>query len=111
MINTLNSKENLAVEDFRAKLTSLLGPRVKNLLLFGSKARGDFNPDSDIDIFILVDRSDREARKIIASLTTEILLKHSILLSPKIIEESHFKFLKHLDTAFARNIEREGIKL
>ena len=31
-----------------------------DILLYGSYARGDFRPDSDIDIMILVDLSDDE---------------------------------------------------
>ncbi|MBI5700287.1 hypothetical protein HZC34_00360 [Candidatus Saganbacteria bacterium] len=49
--------------------------------------------------------------KKIASFATKLLLKYGILLSPKIIEESHYSFLKELGTAFAKNIEREGIKV
>ena len=80
-------------------------------MLFGSKARGDFKPESDIDIFILIDHSDSDTRKKIASFTTKILIKYGVLLSPKIIEESHFSFLKQLGFAFAKNIEKDGIKI
>jgi len=111
MTGKLNELENAAVKEFQTKLLEALGPRIKKILLFGSKARGNFKAGSDIDIFILVDNSDIDLRKTTASLTTGILLKHSILLSPKIVEESHFSFLKQLDTAFARNIEKEGIKI
>ena len=80
-------------------------------MLFGSKARGDFKAESDIDVFILVDKADVKLRKSVASSTTAVLLKYGVLLSPKVIEESHFSFLKQLGTAFARNIEKEGIKI
>jgi len=111
MIGKLNEIEEKAVNDFSHQLKSLLGNNIKQILLFGSKARGDFHKESDIDIFILIDKADSILRKKIASLTTKILLKHAILLSPKIVEESHFSFLKHLETAFAKNIEKDGIKL
>lgn len=41
----------------------LYGSRLKEVILYGSYARRDFKPDSDIDIMILVDLSDEEIRK------------------------------------------------
>lgn len=111
MIGKLNEQETAAVKEFQAKLSAALGSKLKALLLFGSKSRGDFTAESDIDIFILVDKSDSALRKLVASFTTQVLLKYTILLSPKVIEESHFSFLKQLGTAFAKNIEKEGIKI
>ena len=37
----------------------IYGERLKSVILYGSYARGDFGPNSDIDIMILVDLSDR----------------------------------------------------
>ena len=82
-----------------------------NVLLFGSKARGDFHSESDIDIFILFDKVDSDVRKAIAHFTTKIFLKDDILLSPKAIEESHFSTIKRLETGFFKNIVNDGIKI
>lgn len=111
MLGYLNNTETEAVNAFKEALTDSLGSRIRNLLLYGSKARGNYKPDSDIDIFILIDKSDPQTRKIVASATTGILVKYGILLSPKIIEEGHFSLIKQLGTAFARNIENEGIRI
>ena len=34
---------------------ALLGPRLRSLVLFGSVARGDSTPDSDIDLLVIAD--------------------------------------------------------
>jgi predicted nucleotidyltransferase len=111
MIGKLTDKETKAVQEFKNLIIHQLKDRIKSILLFGSKARGNFNKESDIDIFILVDASDSRLRKIIASSATDILIKYGILLSPKIIEVNHFSFLRRLGTAFAKNIEKEGIPI
>lgn len=36
---------------------------MKQIILYGSYARGDFRPDSDIDIMILLDLSDMDIKK------------------------------------------------
>ena len=43
-------------------IQSIYGNMLKTVILYGSYARGDFSPDSDIDIMILVDLDDNEIR-------------------------------------------------
>jgi predicted nucleotidyltransferase len=60
---------------FRAALETLYGDRLERVVLFGSRARGDAQRDSDYDIAVfLADLDDRwrEIRRL-AALETEIL--------------------------------------
>jgi predicted nucleotidyltransferase len=57
-------------------LRRLYGGRLKKVLLFGSWARGDAHPDSDIDLLVVLDRVDsvwEELRRM-----NEILDRHSV---------------------------------
>ena len=49
-----------AIQEFVKGVKSILGKRVKKIILYGSYARGDYNNSSDIDIMILTDLSDDE---------------------------------------------------
>jgi predicted nucleotidyltransferase len=60
---------------FRAALDRLYGSRVERVVLFGSRARGDAEPDSDYDVAVfLKDLGDRwhEIHRL-AAIETEIL--------------------------------------
>jgi uncharacterized protein len=39
----------------KAELTALYGPRLKQVLLYGSRARGDFREDSDYDVLVVLE--------------------------------------------------------
>ena len=37
------------------RLREIYGPRLKRLVLFGSQARGDATPESDVDVLVVLD--------------------------------------------------------
>ena len=47
--------DNKKFKDIRNLLADLYGMRLKKVLLYGSRARGDFNEGSDIDILVLLE--------------------------------------------------------
>lgn len=60
-ISYLNNQEKKVIESFVKELRKRLGNNIISIRLFGSKVKGDFKEDSDIDIFILV-KEKREAK-------------------------------------------------
>ena len=43
------------LEDIRSRLAAAHGQRLRGVVLYGSEARGDARPDSDIDVLVLLD--------------------------------------------------------
>jgi len=39
----------------KREIAALYGPRLKQVLLYGSRARGDFRPDSDYDVLVVLE--------------------------------------------------------
>lgn len=50
------------IEEYVEAIKKIYGSHVRQIILYGSYARGDFRPDSDVDIMILVDMSDLELK-------------------------------------------------
>ncbi len=50
--------------DLRTGLSEIYGPRLKGLFLFGSYARGQAQPESDLDLLMVLDRIDRYGAEI-----------------------------------------------
>lgn len=56
-LSTLRSRLKLALD-------ALYGKRLRNVYLFGSYARGEEDPESDLDVLIVLDRIDRYGQEV-----------------------------------------------
>jgi predicted nucleotidyltransferase len=52
----------------RSRLEAAHGPRLRGIVLYGSEARGEAGPDSDIDLLVLLDGPIDEHRDLEANL-------------------------------------------
>ena len=109
-INDLSLREN--EKDAIREGTKMLKEKfpVKEVILFGSKARGDSDEESDIDLLLVTTRSIhwRERQTIIHALF-DLGMKHDVIFSILDTEESDFK--KGIFTAFPiyQEIISEGV--
>ena len=51
------------LKQYISEIQRLYGAHLHQIILYGSYARGDFTPDSDIDLMILLDLSDSEIKE------------------------------------------------
>lgn len=82
------------------------------LILYGSFARGENRPDSDMDILILLnkEKTNWKENKKITSPLYEIELETHQVISPLIITKKDWEF-KHYYTPLYANIKEDGITL
>lgn len=100
-----------------AELAELLhqayGKLLKEVILYGSAARGTHTRDSDIDIMVLVDADDAELReydKMLRDVSTDMSLKYLKVFS--IIDISYQEYLQWKQILpFYRNVSEEGVVL
>jgi len=78
-------------------------------LLFGSRARGDYDLESDFDLALIVKNLNRNLRNSILEMTAEIEFKYDFPVSLLIFSEDTFNHLKEKERRIALDIEREGI--
>jgi len=105
----LNTKEKSALQQFKADLNQAIGNQLIELKLFGSKARGDDRPDSDIDLLVIVTTDDWRICDVVYGIATDILLQTDISISPKVISKNRLEQIQKEDTFFLRNISRDAI--
>ena len=77
----LAANEEQAVVEFTSRLRSLFGTAVKEVIIFGSKSRGEGGTDSDIDVLVVLQRVSWKTKKAVSALAAEANLKYNVLIS------------------------------
>jgi len=91
----------------------ICGDRLRDVILYGSYARGDFKEWSDVDILVLADANDTETWRYEKEFIETLYdLNHhmNLLLSIIVIAYERFENMKKV-YPFYMNVEKEGIKL
>ena len=100
MSNKMEIAENFA--------KTIISDKIKLMILFGSVARGDYRPDSDIDILIVSDYH-KDIWPEISTIIGDTVLEKGELLSIHVMSENIFNETK--DYSFLTNVLKEGIIL
>lgn len=99
-----------AVKEFAAGVKDLYGPRLHSVILYGSRARGDAEIDSDVDVLVVLrDLGDSwEEAKRMSPLATRLSIDHNVLITvlPADVDE----FEASTRPLFV-NCRREGIRV
>lgn len=109
-----------ALIEYREALQTFCADQIERLILFGSRARGNATPESDIDILVVVNWdtqplpggfyttpfSDPRWQKII-DIAYDVSLNYNVYLSPLVISEREFYGWSPL----VRRVKAEGIEI
>ncbi len=117
---TIDAELQNILDEYRDLLLAHLPGQIEQLILFGSHARGDARPDSDVDVLVVVNwpqerlpngfyaafSGDPRWREII-NIAADISLEYSIFISPTVISEHRYNEWSPL----VNQVKREGIVL
>jgi len=105
----MNDKLTLLAE-LRRRFETLYGERLVQMILFGSQARGDAEPGSDVDVLVVLKdpvHVGEEVHRTI-DLVADLSLQHNEVISCVFLGENRFK---HRDGPLLRNVRKEGIRI
>ena len=106
MLSEIDRKTAGEFKKHLADVVSLLDFRV-----YGSRARGDSSPESDLDIFIEVDTLSKEQRLRISEIAWEVGFEMDRVISPFVATREQIAHGPLAANPILEKIENEGIRL
>ncbi|MGF1537412.1 MAG: nucleotidyltransferase domain-containing protein [Elainellaceae cyanobacterium] len=106
----MNSDINGLLSQLKQSLTEIYGSRLHQLTLFGSQARGDAEPGSDIDVLVVLKPPVNPGEEIerTGHVVAALSLNHDVVISCVFMDEVQYRTR---NGPLLRNIRREGILL
>lgn len=109
------------LNEYRDRLLEALPGQIERIILFGSYARGDARPESDVDVVVVVNWRQEQRpdgfytseytnprwQKIIG-VATDMMLKHSVFTSPKVFSIERFE---QSNESLIKAARKEGVEL
>lgn len=103
------NQDDLVIAEFSNIVKRHLKNRLKKIILFGSRARGDYSNNSDYDFLVLTDKRDDKTKEYILEICIDILNKYDTLVSFILCDEKEWARKKKFPIGL--NILKEGIEL
>ena len=107
----LNKEEAEVLEEFKRRVQEQFSGELVNMLVFGSKARGDATQESDIDVIVISRSDDKKLAKDIRYTGYDLEIEHGIILSIQVYSETHINYLRNIPTQFIQNVDREAVAI
>lgn len=107
----LSPVEAAAIVELVAAARAVLGADLYEVRLFGSRARGEGDEESDLDLAFVVTSRGRARRREIYDVAYEIGLRLGVHLAPTLIERDRLETLRTRERLFAAELDRDGVVL
>lgn len=99
------------LEDLTRRLEQDQGDNLVEVRLFGSHARGDARPDSDVDVLVVVEKLSLPAKDHILEILADAALDHELAVGPLVWDRERWRRHEALQTLLIRHLQTEGVVL
>ncbi len=106
----MNKKIKSVLEILRHQFEIFYGNRLAHMVLFGSRARGDAESDSDIDVLVVLHESVDAVEEIrrTSGIVSNLCLEYEVVISCVFMDLYRYE---NKQGPLLRNIRKEGVAL
>lgn len=104
----LTKEDRQIAKEFQRRLTAVVP--ILDLHVFGSRARGNATPDSDLDIFIEVETLTPQLRQQISEIAWEVGFEMDRVISTIVATRDQLEHGAMGANPLVLNVEREGVR-
>ena len=111
---TLDDTQRRALRELARRVRATLGEDLDRIVLYGSRARGDAGPDSDIDVLIITGTEPAPAcRSRLSAIAADLQVETATYLpfSLAVMSRAAYAALLGHERRFALDVESEGVDL
>ncbi|MFH1738766.1 MAG: nucleotidyltransferase domain-containing protein [bacterium] len=110
MLN-LTQEEQEWLDTYRKVLGERFPGLVEDLIVFGSKARGDATPDSDLDILVIIQEGDHRVKRGVSSPGYHFSIGMDVVPSILVFTVAEWDRFRRLESVFRESVLEEGVSV
>jgi predicted nucleotidyltransferase len=107
----LTLDEQTWLEVYRQALTERYPGVVVRMLIYGSKARGEAHPDSDVDVLLIVKNEAKPLKRLLRRIGYELAATSDAVPSILAYTEDEWESRKHSGSPFHQTVERDAVSV
>lgn len=106
----MNNTEKIVIEKFKTLLSKRVG--FHKLILFGSRARGDADPDSDLDVLVVLESQPTDSdRELISDCAWEAGFEYGIVIVPIVFARREWEEGPERYSLLSQAVQADGIPI
>jgi len=106
----VTTRDSLILQRLKARVAERLP--LSRLVLFGSRARGDNEPDSDIDVLVVLEGPvSRESEEYVRSCAWELSYENGVVIFPLVVARTEWEEGPTSASLLAVAVGNEGVEV
>ena len=110
-IDALSNRDREALGSLVGRLMAEPSLRVQRIVLYGSKARHEDTPESDIDVLVVTADDRWLLKDRISTIGARVVLDYDVLFSLMVVSQARWDWMQHIRHPFYRSVAVDGIDI
>lgn len=109
----MTERDKKVINKIKSMIPSDLKPRIKGLIVYGSRVKGEETDDSDLDILAIVDEKTMDIEKRMEDIMYQVMWENDFrpIISFKLFSDKKFSEALEEGFSFYKHVVTEGIKI